>query len=80
MDKEIQINVVTLENGKKYYELKKMLLNNVEYLILSGVEDEDFAVRKLVSKEGKEGLYISKLDSDEELKLVVDTFMKSSKN
>lgn len=75
MTDDVKINVVTLEDGKEYYEIRKMPLNGVDYLILSGVEDEKFTVRKLAQEDGKERLYISKLDSEEELQFVLKSFL-----
>ncbi|MBQ9834121.1 MAG: hypothetical protein IJO33_02910 [Bacilli bacterium] len=77
MQDDVKINVVTLEDGKEYYEIKRLLLDDNDYLILSAVEGEDFAVRKLIKKEGQEDLFISKLDSEEEVQKVLKTFLDS---
>lgn len=80
MNSDVKINVVTLEDDKEYYEIKKLSLNNNTYLILAAVESNDFAVRKLVTKEKEEGLFISKLDSNEELQNVLKIFLKDFKS
>lgn len=78
MNDDVKINVVTLENDREYYEIKKMPLNGNEYLILIGVEDNDLAIRKLIAKEN--GVFITKLDSDDELQYVLKAFENSIKN
>ena len=45
----IEKNVVKLENDKEYYELKKDMIDNVVYLLLASVDDDnDIEIRKLI--------------------------------
>ena len=68
----MEINVVTLEDNKKYYEIAKMNLNDNTYLILSSKDDDKMVVRKLITSRN----VIEKLDDENELKLVLDEFVK----
>ena len=64
----IEKNVVKLENDKEYYELKKDMIDNVVYLLLASVDDDnDIEIRKLIKDYSDNETYITKLDSEEEL-------------
>lgn len=75
MSDDVKINVVTLEDGLEYYEINKINLNNNTYLILSKVDSEELAIRKLVKEDDSEDLYISKLDSEDEMQFVLKSFL-----
>ncbi len=71
----IEKNVVKLENDKEYYELKKDMIDNVVYLLLASVDDDnDIEIRKLVKDYNDNETYITKLDSEEELKKVLNYY------
>lgn len=72
----MEINIVTLEDNKEYYEIAKINLNNNIYLILTGKEEDKMLVRKLTTslKTGK--TIMEKLDDVNELNLVVNEFLK----
>ena len=68
-------NVVKLENDKEYYELKKDMIDNVVYLLLASVDDDnDIEIRKLIKDYSDNETYITKLDSEEELKKVLNYY------
>lgn len=72
----MEINIVTLDDNKEYYEIAKINLNNNIYLILTGKEEDKMLVRKLTTslKTGK--TIMEKLDDVNELNLVVNEFLK----
>lgn len=71
----IEKNVVKLENNKEYYELKKDMIDNVVYLLLASVDDDnDIEIRKLIKDYNDNETYITKLDSEEELKKVLNYY------
>ena len=71
----IEKNVVKLENDKEYYELKKEMIDNVVYLLLASVDDDnDIEIRKLIKDYNDNETYITKLDSEEELKKVLNYY------
>ena len=71
----IEKNIVKLENDKEYYELKKDMIDNVIYLLLASVDDDnDIEIRKLIKDYGDDETYITKLDSEEELKKVLNYY------
>ncbi len=71
----IEKNVVKLENDKEYYELKKDMIDNVVYLLLASVDDDnDIEIRKLIKDYNDNETYITKLDSEEELKKVLNYY------
>lgn len=71
----IEKNVVKLENDKEYYELKKDMIDNVVYLLLASVDDDnDIEIRKLIKDYSDNETYITKLDSEEELKKVLNYY------
>lgn len=71
----IEKNIVKLENDKEYYELKKDMIDNVVYLLLASVDDDnDIEIRKLVKDYNDNETYITKLDSEEELKKVLNYY------
>ena len=71
----IEKNVVKLENDKEYYELKKDMIDNVVYLLLASVDDDnDIEIRKLIKDYNDNETYITKLDSEEEIKKVLNYY------
>lgn len=69
--KEKEYNIVTLEDNLEYAELETIIHNNIEYVLLSEINDEEnFCIRKIKKKNNEE--YIVGLDSDEEF----DTILK----
>ena len=72
----MEINVVTLEDNKKYYEMAKIALNGNTYIILSEKDGEEIAVRKLKESLTSGKIVIEKLDTAEELNLVISEFIK----
>ena len=70
------MNVITLEDGKKYYEIAKMNLNNNVYLVLSCKDGDKMVVRKLSVSSTTGKTIMEKLDDVNELNLVVDEFIK----
>lgn len=68
---EKEYNIVTLEDNLEYAELETIIHNNIEYVLLSEVNNEEnFCIRKIKKKNNEE--YIVGLDSDEEF----DTILK----
>lgn len=66
-----EYNVVTLENGIEYTEIKRLDNNGNTYVFLSNLKmPDDFCIRKLVGDE------IFGLDSDQEFDQVFKLFGK----
>lgn len=77
MDKEVE--VLVLENNEKYYPLKRIELNKIVYYVLININDpKDICVRKEIFENDE--TFISMLDSEEELKLVLDEYKKLVEN
>lgn len=77
MDKEVE--VLILENNEKYFPLKKFDLNGIIYYVLINIKnDKDICVRKEIEEDGE--ILISMLDSEEELKSVLDEYKKLVEN
>ncbi len=65
----IDIDVIKLENGQDYVIVSKKKHNDIEYLYLSGKnEEEDICIRKLV------GDNIVPLDNEDELTEAIKLF------
>lgn len=65
----IDIDVIKLENEKEYIIISRKKYNDIEYLYLSGKDDdEDICVRKIVEDS------IVPLDSEEELMHAINLF------
>lgn len=77
--KEKEYNVVTLEDGLEYAEVKKIRYNGIIYLFLSSLENNDnFCVRKLVNKNGKQVLI--GLDDEAEFDEILSIFVSKNFN
>lgn len=77
MDKEVE--VLVLENNEKYYPLKRIELNKIVYYVLININNpKDICVRKEIFENNE--TFISMLDSEEELKLVLDEYKKLVEN
>ncbi len=77
MEKEVEL--IVLENNEKYFPLKEIKLNGVLYYILINIKNEkDICVRKEILENGE--TFISMLDSEEELKLVLEEYKKLVEN
>lgn len=69
----------TILNGKKYMEIDKIEINNIFYVFLSNLDDEDdFCIRKLSLENGK--IYYNGLDDEKEFNKVFSEFAKKNKN
>jgi hypothetical protein len=72
---EKEYNVVTLENGKKYTEIFRIVDNGKTYVFLADLKNpEDFCVRKLITENNE--TFIVGLDSDQEFDSVMAKFKK----
>lgn len=77
--KEKEYNVVTLEDGLEYAEVKKIRYNGILYLFLSSLENDDnFCIRKLVDKNGKQVLI--GLDDEAEFNEILSIFVSKNFN
>ena len=77
--KEKEYNVVTLEDGLEYAEVKKIIYNGILYLFLSSLENDDnFCIRKLVDKNGKQVLI--GLDDEAEFNEILSIFVSKNFN
>lgn len=77
--KEKEYNVVTLEDGLEYAEVKKIRYNGILYLFLSSLENDDnFCIRKLVNKNGKQVLI--GLDDEAEFNKILSIFVSKNFN
>lgn len=69
----------TIIDGKKYIEIDKIDIKNETYVFLSNtVDDKDFLIRKLVSKDGK--IFYEGLESDTEFDNALVYFAKKHEN
>lgn len=72
---EKEYNVVVLENGVEYTEIKRVNDNGNTYVFLANLDkDDDFCVRKLIKKNNED--YIVGLDSKEEFDRVFGLLTK----
>jgi len=75
MEKKIEVNIITIENGKEYLIIDAIVNDKGKYLVLVNENNKlDMCVRKVLVKEGKE--FITKLDTEEELDEVINEFYK----
>jgi len=69
----VEVNVITLENGKDYLIVEALEVNNNRYLFLVNEDDEqDSCIRKVITENNEE--YLIKLDDKEEYENVMTTF------
>lgn len=69
----------TIIDGKKYIEIDKIDIKNNTYVFLSNsLDDTDFLIRKLVSRDGK--IFYEGLDSEEEFDNAMMYFIKKHEN
>lgn len=69
----------TIIDGKKYIEIDKIDIKNSTYVFLSNsLDDTDFLIRKLVSRDGK--IFYEGLDSEEEFDNAMVYFVKKHEN
>lgn len=69
----------TIIDGKKYIEIDKIDMKNNTYVFLSNsLDDTDFLIRKLVSRDGK--IFYEGLDSEEEFDNALIYFVKKHEN
>lgn len=69
----------TIIDGKKYIEIDKIDIKNNIYVFLSNsLDDTDFLIRKLVSRDGK--IFYEGLDSEEEFDNAMVYFVKKHEN
>ncbi|MBE6156189.1 MAG: hypothetical protein E7161_00370 [Firmicutes bacterium] len=70
---QVEVNCVTLENGREYIIVDAIINDNGKYLVLASETNQfDHCVRKVIVEEGKE--YITKLDTEEEFDEVMKDF------
>ena len=69
----MNIDVIKLENGKEYGIIDTLTHNNSNYLVLANILDNnDFCVRKVIEKEGRE--VIIKLNNQNEFEEIMEMF------
>jgi len=69
----VEVNCVTIENGREYIIIDAIVIENNKYLVLANETDEfDKCIRKVIVEDGKE--YITKLDTEEEFDEVMKEF------
>ncbi len=74
---QVNINVITLDNNKKYEVIDRVIIDNKIYLLLINEEDEkDKCIRKYIKEDGKEMITTLELD---ELEKVLEIFTKKYK-
>ena len=74
----IDVNVMTLENGKDYIITDTVASNSNKYLFLMGKLDKnDILIRKIITKD--DGEYVVKLDSEDEFAEVMTLFADKHK-
>ena len=74
---QVEVSIITLDNGKNYEIIDKIKDNDQTYLFLINENDEnDKCIRKQVIENDKEILY--QLNEDE-FKIVLEKFMKKYK-
>ena len=72
----MEMYAVTLEDGRDFFILDTLEVDNNKYLFLSN-EDEEIAVRKVLIENNTE--VMSKLDSKEELEKVMTIYSQKIK-
>lgn len=74
----IDVYTMNLENGQKYIILDTIVKNNNNYLIfVNDNNDKDLRVRKVIMENNQE--MVVKLDSDEEVKDILNEFYNKHK-
>ena len=69
----MDIDVITLENNLNYLVLDTILNENNKYLVLVNKDDEkDIVIRKVIKKDNRE--YLIKLDTEDEFEEVMSIF------
>lgn len=69
----MDINVITLDNGKDYLIIDALEIESDRYLLLANEKDDrDLCVRKVVVEDGKE--FLDVLDSEDEFDKVMTVF------
>lgn len=73
----VEVEVVPLENGKKYMILDTIEIDGIKYIYLSQIEnDQEFCIRKLSLDE----LDILGLDSEEEYNKALKAYAEKEKS
>jgi len=73
------IQMITLDNGDKYYEADSVIYNNIKYLFLCNTNNiKDICIMKSIINNGYEELEY--LDSDKEYEIVIKLFRDKNKN
>lgn len=76
---EKEYNVVTLGNGVEYTEVARLSHNNNVYIFLCDLEsDDNFCIKKLVTKDGED--YITGLDNKDEFYNILNLFSNNYLN
>jgi len=76
--KEIEVNVITLENDQDYIILDTITCNDSNYIFLVNENDDlDKCIRKVIKKDGKD--YLVKLDSNDEFDEVIFAYKERFK-
>ena len=71
------LEVYNFTNGDQYVQLDKIILNGIEYVLISRIDDnEDISIRKVVNRE--DGEVLGYLD-DEEFDRVSKLFYEKNK-
>ena len=74
---QVEVSIITLDNGKNYEIIDKIKDNDQTYLFLINENDEnDKCIRKQVIENDKEILY---QHNEDEFKIVLEKFMKKYK-
>ena len=74
----IDVYTMNLENGQKYIILDTIVKNNNNYLIfVNDNNDKDLRIRKVIMENNQE--MVVKLDSDEEVKDILNEFYNKHK-
>ena len=79
--KDIECNVIILENGIEYLEILRMSSNNNNntYVLLSNLNDPaDFYIKKVIKKGGIEKVF--NIDDKKEYEKAVALFLKNTIN
>ena len=74
-NKMTEINTIVLDDGKEYYIVQNVVVDNITYTLFSDIENEkEIRFRKIIVKDDKE--YYVGLDTHEELKNVIKALDK----
>ena len=69
----IDVNCITLENGREYIIIGALENNGNKYLFLANEKDKlDICIRKVITENNKD--YLVKLDTEEEFEKAMDLF------